>query len=111
MITAPQIQVERHERHPPSSHGTRVAIALRTLPLASRPDTPPGSAGNSGTSASQLPAFRQSWAVWIELGARYEAARARSRVGLTLRALGDEDSAVTELAIARRTFSESAYRL
>lgn len=56
--------------------------------------------------ASALPAFRRSWALWIELGARYDAARARSRIGLALRALGDEDSAVSEMADARRTFAE-----
>lgn len=53
-----------------------------------------------------LTALREAWQVWIRLGCRYEAARARVRMALALRALGDELSATSELNVARRTFAE-----
>ncbi|MDQ3155522.1 MAG: response regulator transcription factor, partial [Actinomycetota bacterium] len=56
--------------------------------------------------ANALPDLKRAWKTWIGLGARYEAARARSRIGLAFRALGDEDSAASELAVALRTFAE-----
>lgn len=56
--------------------------------------------------AGSLAHLRRSWKTWIELGARYEAARARVRIGVALRALGDEVSAVSELSVALRTFVE-----
>lgn len=56
--------------------------------------------------AAALSHLRRAWKAWIELGARYDAARARSRIGLAFRALGDEDSAASELAVALRTFAE-----
>jgi DNA-binding NarL/FixJ family response regulator len=40
------------------------------------------------------------------MGARYDAARARVRIALAYRALGDEESALSELAVAERTFAE-----
>ena len=74
--------------------GARAAYARGTVALA-EPDP-----------AAALRSLREACAVWLELGARYDAARARARIGLALRALGDEDSAGAELAVAQRTFGE-----
>jgi DNA-binding NarL/FixJ family response regulator len=60
----------------------------------------------SGDPAAAMPLLRQAGAVWERLGGRYETARCRVQLGRALRALGDEESAVTELAAARRTFAE-----
>jgi DNA-binding NarL/FixJ family response regulator len=48
--------------------------------------------------------------VWERLGARYDTARSRVLIGRALRALGDEESAVRELAAARRTLAELGAR-
>ena len=56
--------------------------------------------------AGSLAHLRRAWKEWIELGARYDAARARTRIGVALRALGDDVSATAELTVALRTFSE-----
>ena len=53
-----------------------------------------------------LPHLRQAWRTWLDLGARYHAARARTRIGQAFRVMGDEDSARAELAVAGRTFEE-----
>jgi DNA-binding CsgD family transcriptional regulator len=55
--------------------------------------------------AGAIPALRRAGRLWNELGAPYEAARCAVLLGRALRALGDEDSAVAELATARRTFA------
>jgi DNA-binding CsgD family transcriptional regulator len=60
----------------------------------------------SGDPATAMPLLRQARAAWERLGGRYEAARCRLQLGRALRGLGDEQSAVTELAAARRTFAE-----
>jgi ATP/maltotriose-dependent transcriptional regulator MalT len=49
---------------------------------------------------------RESCHLWSEIGAPYEAARARVLIARALRQLGDEDSAASELGIARRAFAE-----
>ncbi len=59
-----------------------------------------------GDPAESLTQFRRSWRGWIELGARYDAARARVRIALALRALGDAVSATSELSVARQAFTE-----
>ncbi|HEX5428380.1 MAG TPA: response regulator transcription factor, partial [Pedococcus sp.] len=59
-----------------------------------------------GDASSALPQLRRAWKLWIDLGARYDAAWARARIGLALRALGDEGSATSELTVAARTFAE-----
>ena len=59
-----------------------------------------------GHAAEALAPLRRSWKTWIELGARYEAAETRMRMAVALRVLGDEDSAVSELGVAQRTFAE-----
>jgi ATP/maltotriose-dependent transcriptional regulator MalT len=61
---------------------------------------------SGGDPAGALPALRRGWQLWQELGGRYDAARARTQIGLAFRALGDEDSAAAELAVAKRTFSD-----
>jgi DNA-binding NarL/FixJ family response regulator len=50
--------------------------------------------------------LRRAWKIWIDLGARYEAAQSRMQMALALRALGDEDSAASELGVAERAFAE-----
>jgi ATP/maltotriose-dependent transcriptional regulator MalT len=61
---------------------------------------------DSGDPAAAMPMLRQARALWERLGGRYETARCRMQLGRALHALGDEESAVTELAAARRTFAE-----
>lgn len=63
-----------------------------------------------GQPAAALTPLRRAWKVWIDLGARYEAALTRMRMAVALRALGDEDSAVSELRVAERTFAEIGAR-
>ncbi|HVR13547.1 MAG TPA: LuxR C-terminal-related transcriptional regulator, partial [Gaiellaceae bacterium] len=63
--------------------------------LASADDDPHGA----------LVALRESLSIWQELEAPYEVARLRVSVGLACRALGDEDTAVLELEVARDVFS------
>jgi DNA-binding CsgD family transcriptional regulator len=60
----------------------------------------------AGDPAGALPSLRRGWQLWQELGGRYDAARARTQIGLAFRALGDEDSAAAELAVAKRTFTD-----
>ncbi len=59
-----------------------------------------------GDPAGALPSLRRGWQLWQQLGARYDAARARTLIGLAFRGLGDNDSAAAELAVARRTFQD-----
>ena len=60
----------------------------------------------SGELEDSLSHARGSYRLWSDIGAPYEAARARVLVARALRELGDEDSATTELAVARRTFAD-----
>ena len=53
-----------------------------------------------------LLALRGSWRRWHALEAPYEAARARVLAALACRALGDEDTAMLELAAARTVFAQ-----
>ncbi len=62
--------------------------------------------GGAEAASEALPSLRQAWKLWIDLGARYEAAWARVRIGVACRTLGDEDTALSELAVAGRTFAE-----
>ena len=59
-----------------------------------------------GDAEGALPHLRRAWKSWIGLGARYEAARARTQIGLGFRVHGDEDSARAELAVALRTLRD-----
>ncbi|HSU35609.1 MAG TPA: LuxR C-terminal-related transcriptional regulator, partial [Propionibacteriaceae bacterium] len=58
-----------------------------------------------GDGAGALPELRRAWQLWTTLDAPYEAARARVIIGMVLREMGDEDSAIAELTAARRTFT------
>jgi ATP/maltotriose-dependent transcriptional regulator MalT len=60
----------------------------------------------SGDPAAAMPLLRRSRAVWERLGGRYETARCRMQLGRALRALGDHESAITELAAARSSFAD-----
>ena len=57
-----------------------------------------------GDAKHALAALRQSWVIWRELDAPYEAARVRTLIALACRELGDGDAASQELASARQTF-------
>jgi DNA-binding CsgD family transcriptional regulator len=59
-----------------------------------------------GDASSARISLRRAWRAWDDLGAPYEAARARVLAGLACRALGDEETAVLELAAARAIFAE-----
>lgn len=50
--------------------------------------------------------LRSSVSGWLDLGAPYEAARARELIGRACQALGDEDSAALELAAAGTAYAE-----
>jgi ATP/maltotriose-dependent transcriptional regulator MalT len=60
----------------------------------------------SGEPEDALSHARESCRLWSGVGAPYETARARVLVARSLRELGDEDSATTEFAAARRAFAE-----
>jgi DNA-binding CsgD family transcriptional regulator len=60
----------------------------------------------SGEPEDALSHARESCRLWSGVGAPYETARARVLVARALRELGDEDSATTEFAAARRAFAE-----
>lgn len=58
-----------------------------------------------GDARGSLAALRQSWAIWQELEAPYEAARTRVIIALAARELGDDDTAEMELAAAHEVFT------
>jgi DNA-binding NarL/FixJ family response regulator len=60
----------------------------------------------SGEMEEALRQARDSSRLWSEIGSPYETARARVLVARALRELGDEDSARSELAVARGSFAE-----
>ncbi|HEY7146417.1 MAG TPA: LuxR C-terminal-related transcriptional regulator [Streptosporangiaceae bacterium] len=59
-----------------------------------------------GQPQAALPPLRTAWAAWRDIGAPYEAARARVLIGLACRAVGDRDTAALELDAARAVFSQ-----
>jgi len=61
-------------------------------------------------AAAALPLLRGALQAWQELGAPYEAAKARVLVALACAALGDEDGAGLELEAARSAFEELGAR-
>ncbi len=63
-----------------------------------------------GEPADALTELRRALQVWQELGAPYEAARARVLVGLACAGLGDEEGAALELEAARTVFEELGAR-
>ncbi len=64
----------------------------------------------SGDPLAALPMLRRERGVWERLGARFDIACCRILFGRALRALGDEQSAVAELAAARRALAELGAR-
>lgn len=62
--------------------------------------------GEPDGAAQALPHLRRAWRLWVDFGSRHEAAWARVRIALACRALGDEDSALSELGVAGRTFDD-----
>jgi ATP/maltotriose-dependent transcriptional regulator MalT len=84
-----------------------IAIAFESPPLTARAACARGAVTlATGDAAAALPSLRRGWQLWQHLGARYDAARARTMIGLAFRALGDDDSASAELTVARRTFHD-----
>ena len=61
-----------------------------------------GLAEGDATSAEKQ--LERAVGIWRELGIPYETAEAQKHLGLALRRLGDEDSAIEELTAARSTF-------
>jgi DNA-binding CsgD family transcriptional regulator len=59
-----------------------------------------------GDAPGALPYLRKAATLWNGMDCPYESARVKVQVARALRALGDEDSAMSELATARRTFRE-----
>jgi DNA-binding CsgD family transcriptional regulator len=59
-----------------------------------------------GDARAALVALRRAWQVWQELEVPYEVARVRVLVGLSCRALGDDDTAALELEAARGVFAQ-----
>jgi DNA-binding CsgD family transcriptional regulator len=59
--------------------------------------------GDAGSACALL---RRAWAVWRDIEAPYESARARALIGLACRSLGDEDGAEMELDAARWGFAQ-----
>jgi DNA-binding CsgD family transcriptional regulator len=57
-----------------------------------------------GEPQAALRSLRSAWQVWEELDAPYEGSRVRLLVGLSCRALGDEDGAALEFEAARAAF-------
>jgi DNA-binding CsgD family transcriptional regulator/tetratricopeptide (TPR) repeat protein len=59
-----------------------------------------------GDARAALGSLRLALQQWLDLGAPYEAARARVLIGLACRMLGDEDTAAMELEAARGVFAQ-----
>src|SRR5207248_4126203 len=59
-----------------------------------------------GEARAALVSLRRAWRAWRELGAPYESARTRVLVAQACRALGDDDTAASELEEARAIFTQ-----
>jgi len=59
-----------------------------------------------GRSDAAVMATRKAWALWQELEAPYDAARARAQIGRAMRTLDDDESAELESGAARKVFEE-----
>jgi DNA-binding CsgD family transcriptional regulator len=60
----------------------------------------------SGEAGAAISALRKAQGLWRSLDAPYDVARCQVLMGRALRALGDEESAISELSQARRAFRE-----
>ena len=81
-------------RHPTDAIEAMTAYARGSLALA------------EGEAEQGLLEARNAWRTWHELGAPYEAARARLLVADACRRMGDEDSAQLELDAAQAVFAD-----
>jgi len=59
---------------------------------------------STGDAAGALKTLRQAWMDWQEIDAPWQAARVRVLLGLTCRALADEETAQLEFEAAQRVF-------
>jgi ATP/maltotriose-dependent transcriptional regulator MalT len=59
-----------------------------------------------GDATRALADLRESWNLWCDLHAPYEAARVRTLIALACNELGDEENARLEFSGARQTFEE-----
>jgi ATP/maltotriose-dependent transcriptional regulator MalT len=59
-----------------------------------------------GDAGAALVRLRRASAAWRTLGMPYDAARARVRIGIACRSLGDQEACEVELSAARATFEE-----
>jgi DNA-binding CsgD family transcriptional regulator len=59
-----------------------------------------------GNAQGALTQLRQSWNIWCELEAPYEAARVRLLLARACQELGDEENALVELTAARGQFQQ-----
>lgn len=59
-----------------------------------------------GDARAALGPLRRAWTAWQGMDAPYDAARARTLIGVSCRALGDEDGAEMELDAARWVFRQ-----
>lgn len=59
-----------------------------------------------GDVTQALADLRESWNLWCDLHAPYEAARVRTLIALACKKLGDEENARLEFSGARQTFEE-----
>jgi DNA-binding NarL/FixJ family response regulator len=59
-----------------------------------------------GEARTALAWLRRAWTAWSELGATYDAARARVLIGIACRMLGDEDGAQMEFDAARSALQQ-----
>jgi DNA-binding CsgD family transcriptional regulator len=83
----------------------RIATAHRSESLSAGVDHATAQVAlAAGDAEHALRSARSSFRRWSEIGAPYDAARARVVVGLACQALGDEESAELELDAARATF-------
>src|SRR5439155_27233433 len=59
-----------------------------------------------GAPRDALGVLSKAWTAWEDIGAPYDAARARVLIGLACRELGDEDTMEMELDAARWVFDQ-----
>jgi DNA-binding CsgD family transcriptional regulator len=84
-----------------------IAVSFGCPPVQARADHARAAVAlASGDPAAAIPLLRRERRVWERAGARYDIARCGMLLGRALRALGDDESAVTEFSAARRVLAE-----
>lgn len=102
---------ERAAAHEASAELTRLADAAGIPLLRAVADYASGSVAlAAGSAPAALVALRRALAGWQELEMPYDTARARTRIAVAYRALGDHEAAELELAAARGTFERLGAR-